>query len=881
MKPPHLPRLRRPRRRTILISATAVVVVLALVLTLVGVTAVRRPFPDYDGELTLPGLSAPVTVHRDAYGIPQVSAETVEDLFRTQGFVHAQDRFWEMDFRRHVTSGRTAELFGESQVATDAFLRTLGWRRVAEAEWDLASVDTKRYLTAYAEGVNAWIEHTGGPAATGRKALQYRVLGLQNSGYEVAPWDPVDTIAWLKAMAWDLRANMVTETDRALLLASGLAAEQVDELYPPYPYDRHRSIVEQGRVLDGTFDLRAPPEGTGEQVNGVPVADLSAATSTLVAVDRAADRVPALLGMAGAGLGSNSWVLSGQHTSTGAPLLVNDPHLKVGLPGIWYQMGLHCTCGYQVSGFTFSGVPGVIIGHNDRIAWGFTNLPHDVTDLYLERIDGNRYQVDGEWRDFQVREETIRVAGGEDVTVEIRHTHRGPLLSDASEQFEQLASSEAVADLAGRDPAPADGAAAGTAHGLSLAWTALTPGTTIDALFAINQAGDWEEFRAAAALFEVPAQNLIYADVDGNIGYQAPGRVPVRRSGDGRWLAPGWDSRYDWLDQVPFEALPNVLNPGPGRIVSANQAVIGPQYQPWLTSDWSYGYRSHRIHDLLDAALAAGPVGVAEMEQMLFDNFNGLGPVLVPALLAAPRAPLSRDEQRALDLLAGWDFQQPAGGAPGTPEAARSAAAAYFNAVWRHLLSVTFDELPDDVRPYGHDRWFEVVAALLNQPQSPWWDRVDTTAIETRDDLLARALSEAFKEVAVAQGDDPAGWRWGRMHTLRLRDATFGESGIAPVEAMFNRGPFEVAGGGDIVNATGWDAAAGYGAITSPSMRMVVDMSDLDQSKWIQMTGNSGHAYHRHYLDQVEPWGTGEMIPWRWDRSTIQAEASHILTLRP
>jgi penicillin G amidase len=871
--------VKRPRLRTVLFSTAAVVVVIVLVLALVGVAAVRRPFPDYDGELTLTGLSAPVTVHRDAYGIPQVYAETRDDLFRAQGFVHAQDRFWEMDFRRHVTSGRTAELFGESQVATDTFLRMLGWRRVAEEEWNLTSADTRRYLTAYAEGVNAWIEQTGGGGATGRKALQYRVLGLRNPGYEVAPWDPVDTIAWLKAMAWDLRANMVVETDRALLLASGLPVAQVEELYPPYPFDRHQPIVPHGRVVNGAFDPEAPPEAADGVVNGVPVADLSTATSTLAAVHRAAAQVPALLGTAGAGLGSNSWVLSGQHTTTGAPLLVNDPHLAVSLPGIWYQMGLHCTCGYQVSGFTFAGVPGVIIGHNDRIAWGFTNLPQDVTDLYLERIDGNRYQVDGEWRELEVREETIQVAGGEEVRVEIRRTHRGPLLSDASEQFEQLAGSEeVVGDLATRDPVADSG---GAAHGVSLAWTALTPGTTIEALFAINQAGDWEEFRAAAALFEVPAQNLIYADVDGNIGYQAPGRVPVRGAGDGRWIAPGWDSRYDWLDQVPFEALPSVLNPEAGLIVTANQAVIGPQYQPFLSSDWSYGYRSHRIHELLGAAVAAGPVGVADMERVLFDNHNGLGQVLLPALLAAPQAPLSRDEQRALDLLAGWDFQQPADGEEGTPQARSSAAAAYFNAVWRHLLEMTFDELPDDVRPNGRDRWFEVVAALLERPDSPWWDRVGTAATETRDDLLARALSEAYKEVAVAQGDDPAGWRWGRMHTLPLRDATFGESGIAPIEALFNRGPFETAGGDDTVNATGWDAATGYEVIAGPSMRMVVDLSDLDGSRWIQSTGNSGHPYHPHYVDQVEQWRTGEMIPWRWDGSTIEAEASHALTLRP
>jgi penicillin G amidase len=878
-------RLRRPRLGTTLLSATAVIAVLALVATLLGVSAVRRPFPTHDGQLTLAALSAPVTVHRDAYGVPHLYAETLEDLFRAQGFVQAQDRFWEMDFRRHVTAGRTAELFGAGQVATDAFLRTLGWRRVAEAEWSLLSPQTQSYLAAYAEGVNAWIEETGGPAATGRKALQYRVLGLQNSGYEVAPWEPVDTLAWLKAMAWDLRANMVAETDRALLLAGGLTREQVDELYPDWPHETRDPIVPAGTVVDGEFDPDADPSEAPETDAGeVPTEALAAASGTLASVRQAAATVPELLGIADAGLGSNSWVVAGDLTDTGAPLLVNDPHLGVSMPGIWYQMGLHCDCGYRVSGFTFSGVPGVVIGHNDRIAWGFTNLAHDVTDLYLERLDGDRYHVDGQWRELEVREETIAVAGGEDVTIQVRRTHRGPLLSDVSDDFSDIAASDRVADdAAGRaDAAPADEPQAdGDAMGVSLAWTALTPGTTIEALFAINQAGDWDEFRAAAELFEVPAQNLLYADVDGAIGYQAPGLVPVRGAGDGRWVAPGWDSTYDWVDVVPYEQLPFVHNPDDGYIVTANQAPIGPQYQHFLSDDWSYGDRSDRIHQLLSEATAEGPLSVTDMERILFDNYNAGAEVLVPALLEAPTTALSRDEQQALDLLAGWDYQQPAGGEPGTREAHSAAAAAYFNAVWRHLLPLTFDELPDEVTANGRDRWFRVMAALLAEPESPWWNRVDTDVTETRDDVLARALSEAFKEMADAQGDDPTGWRWGRMHTLTLRDATFGISGIGAVEALFNRGPYETAGGSDIINATGWHAALGYEVIATPSMRMVVDMSDLDSSRWIQMTGNSGHAFHPHYTDQIDLWRTGGTIPWPWDESTVEAEAEHTLTLTP
>ena len=802
--------------------------VLALVAGLLGVRAVRRPFPSYDGELVLGGLAGPVTVHRDQYGIPQIYADSVEDLFRAQGYVHAQDRFWEMDFRRHVTSGRLAEWFGPDQVETDTFLRTLGWRRVAEAEWAMLEPQVQSYLIAYAEGVDAWIRATGGPADTGRKALQYRLLGLQNSGYEVEPWHPVDSLAWLKAMAWDLRGNVEEELERATLLAAGLTRAQVEQLYPDYPYADH------------------PPIVTGEGGAG---GELAAA--------------PGPARTAGAGLGSNSWVVGGEHTASGAPILANDPHLSVSMPGIWHQLGLHCSCGYRVSGFSFSGVPGVVIGHNDRIAWGLTNLGSDVTDLYLERVEGDRYQVDGQWRDMEVREETIRVAGGEDVTVRIRQTHRGPVISDASEDLAELAAGY-----------PGDPEQPDAPHALSLAWTALTPGRTIEAVFVLNQAGSWDEFREAAELFEVPAQNLVYADVDGTIGYQAPGVVPVRGAGDGRWPAPGWDSAYDWGEPIPFEELPSVHNPPEGMIVTANQAVIGPDYQPHLTDDWAYGYRSDRIGELLAEAVAAGPVELADMQRIQFDSRNGLAPTLVPALLAAATAPLSRAERAALDLLRDWDFQQPAGGGPGTPEAASSAAAAYFNAVWRQLLALIFDELPEDSEPIGGSRWYQVVAGLLDEPRSFWWNRAGTMAAETRDQLLARALAEGFQELAVAQGEDPHQWRWGDSHTLTLADATFGSSGIGPVEALFNRGPVGTAGGPAIVNATAWDAAAGYQVTAAPSMRMIVDMSDLDESRWVQLTGNSGHPYHRHYLDQLEPWRTGELLPMRWDQATIEAEAT-------
>ena len=864
----------------------AVVVTLAVVATVMVTWAVRRSFPDHGGQLRLRGLSAPVTVIRDAHGVPQIYAQTTGDLFRAQGYVHAQDRFWEMDFRRHVTAGRVAELFGEDEVVeTDSFLRTMGWRRVAVREWDQLTGDVRDYLTAYADGVNAWLDQTGGASASGTKSLEYTVLGLQNSGYSVERWSPVDSLAWLKAMAWDLRGNMSDEIDRAAMLAHGLSRSQIEQLYPAYPFDRNQPILTGGHVVGGAFDpdAAAPttPEvpGSGGTGGGGPA---SVSARLFDALSRQVATLTALTGLTGGGrgIGSNSFVVDGSHTASGKPILANDPHLSPSMPGIWYQVGLHCACGYEAAGFTFSGVPGVIIGHNARIAWGFTNLNPDVTDLYLEYVQGDRYLVDGAWQSLRKSTETIKVAGGDDVPLIIRESKHGPLISDASDDIRELGVKPPVTV----DAASAQAAASGSSDGYAIAlrWTALDPGRTVEAIFAVNTARNWADAQAAAALFEVPAQNIVYADVDGNIGYQSPGRIPVRGKGDGRWMAPGWDSAYDWTGVVPAAELPSVLNPPAGVLVTANQAVIGPQYEHRLTDDWSYGYRSQRIADLLAQAIgrpsAPSPVSIADVGRIQFDSHNEMAATLVPTIR---QVPLTGRAIRAQALLTGWDYQQPADGRRGTQQAHSSAAAAYYNAFWRHLLRRTFDELPDDHRPDGDDRWFEVILALVNDGTSVWWDDVSTPQTENALDVVRGALTAASDELFRDQGGDPAAWRWGRMHTLTLENPTFGQSGIGPIEWLFNHGPNGVPGGSGIVNANGWNASGDDYSVTAvPSMRMIVDLSNLDGSQWIQLTGNSGHAFHPNYRDQFDLWRVGEYLPMRWERATIVREAAETLTLK-
>jgi penicillin G amidase len=846
------------RRLTIWLAATVGVIIVALIAGSAFVFwSVRRPFPQYDGAVTLPALAGDVEVVRDEHGIPHIYADTAEDLFRAQGYVHAQDRFWEMDFRRHVTAGRVSELFGEDQVDTDTIIRAMGWRRVAAQELPLLSPATRRYLEAYAEGVNGWL---GGRSA-GELGFAYTLLGLTGGDNTPEPWRPVDSLAWLKAMAWDLRGNMEDEIERALLAAE-LPVDRIEQLYPDYPYDRNAPIVADEYLSGGGLLLS---DASPARNNGAPPTPALPATAraALESVARAADRLPDLIGT-GPGVGTNSWVVDGSKTASGAPLLVNDPHLASAMPSIWYQVGLHCRtvsaqCPFQVGGFSFSGVPGVIIGHNDRIAWGFSNLNPDVTDLYLERIDGDAYLVGDEMVPMDTREETIDVAGGDPVTLTVRSTRHGPLMSDYDDE---------LSDVGQNAPVDSDAPPRGEGYGVALRWTALEPGRTADALFLLNTAQDWNSFRRAASLFEVPAQNIVYADVEGTIGYQAPGKIPIRRSGDGRWPVPGWTEAYEWVGYIPFAALPAVQEPDEQFLVTANQPVTSEAYPFLITEDYDYGQRAQRIRDLIEQA---GPLDAEAMVEIQMDTYSSIAETLVPALLAVGES--ENYYRDGLDLLRDWDYTQP-------PD---SSAAAYFNAVWRNLLRLTFhDELPEDVQPSGGGRWFEVVRILLEQPDDAYWDDATTDdVVERRDTILRQAIRDGRDEMTRMQGKDPAKWAWGRLHALTLRDATFGSSGIGLIESLVNRGPFEVGGGRSIVQATGWTAPDGFATDFVPSMRMVLDLADLDASRWIDLTGVSGHPYHDFYGDQTELWRTGGTLPMRWDPDTIRAEATTTLRLEP
>ncbi|WP_327136100.1 penicillin acylase family protein (plasmid) [Streptomyces sp. NBC_01343] len=864
-----------PRRssrwwRRLRVTAWCLAVLLVTVACAAGLAAtrmVRASYPQVSGELTVAGLHGKVTVARDGSGVPQIYADDPHDLFLAQGFVHAQDRFWEMDIRRHITSGSLSELFGESQVETDSLIRTMGWRRVAEQEVALLDPQSRANLDAYAAGVNSYLAgHKGADLG-----VEYPLLKLGGLDYGPAPWTPADSVSWLKAMAWNLNATLSDQVRHALLAAT-LTDAQVDSLFPTYDFSRWRPIVSpgdsQGTVPEAPAGPAASAAATAPTAATAATAATTASYGPMAGASDALSGIDKVLGPRGSGIGSNSWVVAGSRTTTGKPLLANDPHLSPSMPGVWYQGGLHCNttgpaCPYDVSGFGFAGMPGVIVGHNGDIGWGVTNLAPADTDLFVERITGSAYAYKGEQRPLETRQEVLKVAGGPDRTITVRSTVHGPVISDAFPKAKTLAAE-------GRIPGVERESGGGAEYAVAMRWSALDPGRTMDAVFQLDTAKDWDSFRAAAALFSSPAQNLVYADRQGHIGYQAPGRIPVRGKGEGRWPVPGWTGEYDWQGFVPFDALPRSFDPASGYIVTANNAAAGPQYPYNLTRNWGDGYRSERIAQLIEKA---GKLDATAMQRIQLDDHNENAAALTPYLLAVTPG---KDARAAQDLLRGWDFGQ----------GADSAAAAYFNAVWSNLLKLTFyDELDGNkaqLHVDGGGLWYDIVRKLLTSPDDAWWRNAkDPRGLRTRDDVLRAALDDAAKELSGRLGPDPAKWRWGALHTLTLRNDTLGTGGPAPVQWLLNHEPVQVGGGSATVDATGWDASKGYEVNWVPSMRMVVDFADFDASRWINLTGASGHAFNDHYDDQTELWRRGETLPWPSSRSAVTTATKDRLTLRP
>ena len=860
---------RTRKSRITRIVAIALAVIVAIVLIAGGLLyrdLTRGPLPQHDGEIVVEGLGDTVEVLRDDWGVPHIYAKNMHDLFFAQGYTQAQDRWWQMEFWRHIGSGRIEEATGrdEELLEADILIRSLDWRGVAEREAGLLDSETKAHLQAFADGVNAYISSRN----SGDLALEYGVLRLVGKGIQVEPWTIADSLVWGKVMAWDLSPGGNVEETRSTVYDL-IGKEMTDQwMTPPWPFGERPTIVQ--------LEDLGIAAGMGGAESGSTAWE---AGDTLLASGESRLDLSFVFGE-GRGIGSNNWVVGGDMSESGMPLLANDPHLGIQLPSIWYEIGLHCEPDgeeqpFDVTGFTFAPIPGVVIGHNSRIAWGVTNTGPDVSDLYMIEVNPDnplQYRWNGEWRDMTVRDETIRFAGGDDtVSIRVRDTHLGPIINDNELDGE-------TGEILGfNNEAP-----------LALRWTGLEPGSMSRAVFGLNNATNWDEFRSALEYWDVPSQNFIYADAAGNIGYQMPGRIPIRAgSHSGLLPVPGWTDEYEWQGYVPYEKLPSVLNPRQGYIATANQAVVPPEYYDWLaqelgegrnyvfSQDWDYCYRAQRIGELLEASV---PHTVQSYQRIQGDNRLGSAAEIMPYLAAIEFNDGELAEAR--DWLLKWDYGFDAA----------SPQAALYAQFWARLMEnlfndqLTDDELEAEDKAYGSDRDMWAAALLLEDPDNAWWDHAGTPGvIEQRDDILLQCFEEGYANTVAALGDDREKWEWGDLHKAAFVSNPLGASGVWLIERMVNRAPFAVSGTMATVNNTAWGVGSDeeFEVLWLPSMRMIVDLADLTRSVSIHTTGQSGHPYSPHYHDMVKAWRDIEYHPMLWTREQVEEAAVSRLVLSP
>ncbi len=841
-------------------AVSAIVLLLAIAGVALYLLA-RRSLPVVDGTLTVSGLSAPIEIIRDADDIPHIFAGSRLDALYGLGYVHAQDRLWQMEFQRRIGHGRLSEVFGTATLPQDRFLRTVGFGRAARQAWDAMPAEAKGAVNAYVAGVNEFIATHHGTALPPEFSLLR---------FEPEPWSGADVLVWIKMMAWDLSANYSFELLRQDLVRT-VGAARMAQLMPPYARDG-LSVLDQGAILNAQ---RSTADRNTAGMNHVfaPVSSVVESWSTAFAsaLSRGDPAVREILlgGAATEALGSNNWVVDGSMTASGLPLLANDPHLGTHVPSTWYLAHMSAP-DFDVAGATLPGTPAVALGRNRFIAWGATNVAADVEDLYRERLDptGRFAEFRGAQEPLQIIGETIGVKGDAPVHVDVRVTRHGPLVSDAINAIN-------AAQPPAQRSAPVEP--------LAFRWTALDPDdSTLPAFLEINQAKDWTGFTTALRSFVVPSQNFVYADVQGHIGYYAPGRIPIRAGGDGAQPADGWSGEAEWTGWVPFDALPHAFDPPAHFIVTANNRPAPASYPYLLGLEWAEPYRAQRITDLLRgvststasdrvAQETAAKLTPEDFAAMQHDTLSPHAQALLPLLLAHAHPDDARDRQ-ALELLRSWNFD------------ARGdlAAPAIFEAWFLELAPALAGDDLDPIVMAKYQGKFSFVARFvantLTSNDAAWCDDGRTPKRETCDETVTSALHTAMGRLSDALGSNPARWRWDGVHR-----AIFPHQGLDSVAMLRPLLSRSVPNGGDWSTADvgAVDTDHPYEQHAVPGYREIIDLSPANDSRFLVDVGESGHFLSPHYDDFLPDWKAVRHRKMRMDRADVERGAIGHLRLDP
>ncbi len=765
-----------------LLSAVAVILLLAIGWTAYLWTSAHHAIPITEGELTVGGLSGLVTISRDEHGIPLISAGTERDAYFGLGYVHAQDRLFAMELMRRQGQGRLAELIGPLALRADQYTRTLGLYRRSQDDLEGLHPDVIQIIESYAAGVNAWID-SGHPLP-----VEYKVLW-----FDPEPWQPADSMVWQKIMGLQLSGNWDEELTDAVLIEK-LGPEKARDLWPAQRSEDHTTLRQHA-----------------SNYTGLPFARLLEDLTTVLKPT----------------LASNVWALNGERTASGAPILASDPHLGFQAPNLWYLAGVSYP-GHRIFGATVPGVPFHLIGQNDHVAWGLTTTHSDTGDLFIEKIseDGHTYETPSGPAQLRTRTETIDVRFSDPVTLTVRETRHGPIVTDV------LPIGRSVPEFTAENRA------------VALAVNVLQPNDkTPEALYRMARATDVHTFTDALRMFHAPQQNIVFADTNGEIGFYSPARVPIRKSGDGTVPVPGWTGDYDWIGWIPFEELPQTLNPASGVLINANNKIVTDDYPYLIAARWRVPYRANRIAKLVNQTDLADLDSMAETQ---LDQVSLVAREITPLLLQHISADL-RGSDPLLARLENWD---------GTMD--RQRLEPLLLILWLEKLKAALieDELEEVYRYFSGVR-AEFIRTSLTE-STHWCDDVTTSGAETCDQQVAAAWDRVRNWVDAQGVDDPSTLTWGRYHFATFDHVLFGN-----LPVVSNLGKMSVPNGGDnyTINV-GSHASSGarvpFRQGHGPAFRAVFDLGDRSLSRFAMAGGQSGHLASPHYDDLLMSWRDGQ-----------------------
>ncbi len=814
-------------------------VVIALILmfvVIVGIWAgyiLKSSLPQVAGEITLAGLDKPVEVIRDEFGIPHIRAESEGDLYFALGFVNAQDRLWQMDIFRRISHGRLAEILGPSLIGLDHRHRVFGYRRLARELYENADAESRAICSAYVEGVNAYIE-----ISSDKLPVEFLLLK-----YRPETWKPEDVYSVLLWQQWMVTFNWETELAMVALIQKfgpEAALELVNIQQATGPTIIPESDKQYAPAPSRIDNIVIPPEIDYSQIR-------------FESSGEAEPLHTAWLRPIGQFHASNAWAVDGTRSASGSAILSNDPHIQHTLPSIWYMVHLSAPGIDDAAGITTLGVPMITMGHTRHIAWGDTTTGADTQDLYIEKLNPdnpNEYLHKGEYRRFKVVKDVIEYREDgqmKSIEIEIRSSVHGPIINEIAQP-------------------PVD---AGTP--IALQWAGYRRSDMIKAGSLMLKAKGWDDFRNALSHVATPVWNWVYADADGNIGYQLVGSIPIRKKGIGLLPVPGWIDDYDWDGCIPYDDLPSLLNPSSGYIVTANNPVTPDDYPHLISTRYAPRYRAARIEQLI---LEGKELSSEDMRLIQMDLRSGRGERLRDIFVAAcekhPRP--GKDFERAVKILRDWNLET---------DVESCGASVFYEAhavVARKVFAARL----------GPDLWKKLYRSIASlddlidtESAHRWFDDPATEAVETRDEALAAGVAEATRSLREFFRDGPDAWKWGGMHTVTFKHP-LGRSGI--LAKLLNVGPHPIGGAMSTVNPGIYyfnSDLKPYSVLAGPSMRTVVDYADVDSTRMVITLGQSERLLSRHYADQLQPWLTGKSLPIWKKEADLEAHADGRLVLLP